>query len=322
VKRNRLCNLFNIKYPILQGGMLWLATSELAASVSNAGALGVLSPYAGMDEGSDPRENLRIQIQQTRERTTRPFGVNIPLNLPMSGLFVDALLQEGAKIAITAAGNPALFTELLHSAGIRVLHVVSSVSQARLAESCGMDAVIAEGAEAGARIGRGELSLFSLLPQVVDSVSVPVIAAGGIADGRGMAAAMALGAEGVQLGTRFVATEECIAHPNYKCAILKAGDSDTIVTRRAFIPTRSLKNRFTRELDETEKSGASRDRLQEFIGRGRAPKAQIEGDLADGDAYAGSSAGLIKEILPASVVVENLMRECEETLRRTQRPSS
>jgi len=315
MKKNSICDLFEIKYPILQGGMLWLATAELAASVSNAGALGVISPYAGMDEASDPQENLRILIQQTRKLTDKPFGINIPLNLPMSGLFVDAVLQEKAKIVITAAGNPALFTSLLHSADIRVLHVVSSVSQTHLAASCNIDAVIAEGAEAGARIGREELPLFSLLPQVVNSVSVPVIAAGGIADGRGMAAAIALGADGVQLGTRFVATEECIAHPNYKRAIVEAGDSGTIVTRRTLIPTRSLKNKFTMELSAMEKSGTSRDSLQEFIGRGRARNAQIDGDLANGDSYSGSSAGLIKEILPASVVVENLMKSCDEAIR-------
>jgi enoyl-[acyl-carrier protein] reductase II len=185
------------------------------------------------------------------------------------------------------------------------------MTQARLAESCGVDAVVAEGVEAGGRIGRDEMSLMSLIPLVAGAVSVPVIAAGGIVDGRGLAAAFALGADGVQLGTRFVATEECIAHPNYKQAIVDARDSDTIVTRRATVPTRSLKYGFARELAVLEKSGTPAESIQKFVGRGRARKAQIDGDLENGDAYAGSSAGLIKEILPAAVVLENLIKTCK-----------
>jgi enoyl-[acyl-carrier protein] reductase II len=295
--------------------MLWLATAELVAAVSNAGALGVLSPYGGMEENGDSLLNLRLQIKRTRRLTDKPFGVNIPLDLPDSGLLIDVLLGESIGIVITAAGDPTLYTELLHSAGIRVAHVISSVSQARSAESCKVDAVIAEGVEAGGRIGREELSLFSLLPQVVDAVSIPVIAAGGIADGRGLAAALALGADGVQLGTRFIATEECIAHPSYKQAIVDAGDSDTVVTRRGLVPIRSLKSDFSMELAALEKSGTSAEDLRKYIGRGRARKAQIEGNLTDGDAYAGSSAGLIKEVLPAAVVIENLINAYTESTR-------
>jgi enoyl-[acyl-carrier protein] reductase II len=291
--------------------MLWLATAELAASVSNAGALGIISPHAGMDENGDPLENLRFQINQTRSLTDKPFGVNIPLDLPASGLLLDVLLREGVKIAITSAGSPALYTELLHSAGIRVAHVISSASQARNSESEHVDAVIAEGVEAGGRIGRDALPLFSLLPQIVDAVSVPVIAAGGIADGRGMTAAFALGADGVQLGTRFIAVEECIAHRNYKQAIIAAGDSDTIVTSHGRIPVRSLKSSFSMKLAAMEESGAPAESIQKYIGHGRARKAQIDGDLAEGDAYAGASVGLIKEILPAAAVIENLMKEYE-----------
>jgi enoyl-[acyl-carrier protein] reductase II len=300
--------LFGIDYPILQGGMLWLASAELVSAVSNAGALGVLSPYAGMAENGDPLQNLRLQIQRTKDRTSKPFGVNVPLDLPAGGLLIDILLQEQVKIAITAAGDPKLYIELLHSSGIRVAHVVSSVLQARRAEARGVDAVIAEGMEAGGRIGRDELSLMSLVPLVADAVSIPVIAAGGIVDGRGLAAAFALGADGVQLGSRFVATEECIAHPNYKQAIVDARDSDTIVTRRASVPTRSLKYGFARELAVLEKSGAPAESIQKFVGRGRARKAQIEGDLEKGDAYAGSSVGLIHEILPAAEVLESLIK--------------
>jgi enoyl-[acyl-carrier protein] reductase II len=301
---NSVCGLFGIRFPILQGGMLWIANAGLAASVSNAGALGVISPYAGMDEDGDPQKNLRLQIHQTRELTGKPFGVNIPLDLPMSGLLIDVLLQENVKIVITAAADPELYTELLHAAGIRVVHVISSVYQAKLAESCHVDAVVAEGSEAAGRIGRDEISLFSLIPQVVDAVSVPVIAAGGIADGRGLVAALALGADGVQLGTRFVAADECIAHRNYKEAILKARDTDTVVTRND-VPARSLKSGF----------GGS---LPKSIGRSRARRAQIEGDLASGGAYVGSSAGLINEILPAAVIVKNLVISLE-SLSLTQR---
>jgi enoyl-[acyl-carrier protein] reductase II len=296
VRKRSICGLFGIQYPILQGGMLWLANAELAASVSNAGALGIISPCAGMDEEGNSQENLRLQIRKTRQLTDKPFGVNIPLDLPASGLLMDVLLQESAKIVVTAAGSPEFFTELLHSANVQVVHVVSSVGQAQLAESCGIDAVIAEGVEAAGRLGRDELPLFSLIPQVADAVSVPVIAAGGIVDGRGVAAAFALGADGVQLGTRFVATEECIAHRAYKQAIVEARDTDTIVTRRGHIPERSLK------------CGFAADSLQESIGGSRARKAQLEGDLSNGVAYAGSSAGLIEEILPAASVVKNLVK--------------
>jgi enoyl-[acyl-carrier protein] reductase II len=278
---NRIRDLLGIRHPILQGGMLWLADAVLAGSVSNAGALGTISPYAAMQENADPLENLRFQIRKIRQLSDKPFAVNIPLDLAASGLLINVLLEESVRIAVTAAGSPGLFTELLRASGVRVLHVVSSVSQAKLAESCGADAVIAEGAEAGGRIGRDELGLFSLIPQVADAVSIPVIAAGGIVDGRGMAAALALGAEGVQLGTRFIAAEECIAHPAYKRAIIEAGDSDTIVTMHSLAPVRRLKPSFS----------------------------------VEGDACAGSSAGLILEVVPAAQIVETLMTDCQEILR-------
>jgi enoyl-[acyl-carrier protein] reductase II len=301
--------------------MLWLATAELAASLSNAGALGTLSPYAGMEQDGDPLENLRRQIRKIRELTDKPFAVNVLLDLAESGLLIDVLLQENVKIVVTAAGSPKPFTELLSSAGSRVLHVVSSVDQAQLAEACGVDAVIAEGAEAGGRIGRDETPLFSLIPQVADAVTLPVVAAGGIVDARGLKAAFALGAEGVQMGTRFVAAEECIAHSNYKQAILSARDADTIVTRRSIIPTRSLKTRYSLDLAELEKTGASPNQLLEMAGRGRARKAQIEGNLKEGDAYAGASAGLIHEILPAARIVEMMVKGCNQPpqIQRTRK---
>jgi enoyl-[acyl-carrier protein] reductase II len=279
MQKTPICALFGIEYPILQGGMLRLATAELAAAVSNAGALGTVSPYAGMEENGDPLENLRRQILRTRRLTEQPFGINIPMELPESGLLIDVLLKENVQIVVTSAGSPEIFTELLHSAGIRVVHVISSVAQAQFAESCKVDAVIAEGVEAGGRLGRDELPSFSLIPQVADAVSLPVIAAGGIADGRGMAAAFALGAHGVQLGTRFIAAEECIAHPEYKQAIIDACDADTVVTGRDSIPARSLKS--------------------------------MKG-------YAGSSAGLVKQILPAARIVKQLIHSYNEVVHNLE----
>ncbi len=296
MKQNRVCDLLGIRYPILQGGMLWIAGAELAAAVSNAGALGILSPYAGMDEDADPQENLRTQIRRARDLTDQPFGINIPLDLPTSGLLIDILLQEKAKIVITAAGSPALFTELLSTTGICVFHVISSVSQAQLAEFCRVDAVIAEGCEAGGRLGRDEVPLFSLVPEVVDAVSLPVIAAGGIADGRGMAAALALGADAVQLGTRFIASNECLAHPNYKQDIVAANANDVMVRRGEQMPARLLKPKPVTGI------------IQRSTGHSRSRRAQLDGDLINGDAHAGSSVGLIKEILPAATIVENLVK--------------
>lgn len=295
---------------------MWLADAGLAAAVSNAGGLGTLSPYAGMSENGDPLENLRFQIRRIRQLTDKPFAVNIPLDLPASGLLLNLLLEEDIRIAVTAAGNPVLYTDMLRSSGVRVLHVISSVSQARTAEACGVDSIIAEGVEAGGRIGRDELPLFSLVPQVADAVSIPVVAAGGIVDGRGMAAALALGADAVQLGTRLVVAQECIAHSNYKKAILRACDSDTVIAGRSLTPARSLKSAFPLKLGEMERTGVPQDSLREFAGRGRARKAQIEGDLENGDPYAGSSAGLIGDIVSVSEIIETLVKECSQTFRK------
>lgn len=318
MKKNSLCDLLGIRYPILQGGMLWVADARLAAAVSNAGALGTLGSYAGMQPNGDPVENLRRQIHKTLKLTPKPFAVNIPLDLPASGLLIDVLLQEKVAIAVTAAGSPEIYTELLHSAGIRVLHVIGSVSQARSAESCGVDAVIAEGVEAGGRVGREEIPLFSLLPQVADSVSIPAIAAGGIADGRGMAVAFALGAEGIQMGTRFVAVNECPAHPAYKKAILEARASDTVITRRSTTPIRSLKSGFIKTLTAMEQSGEATDKIEKFISFNRAWEAQISGDIENGNAYAGISAGLIQKIIPAGDVIRKIMRQYQETVSRKE----
>jgi enoyl-[acyl-carrier protein] reductase II len=316
MKRTRVCHLLKIDYPILQGGMLWLATAELAAAVSNAGALGIISPYAGMERHGDPLENLRLQITAARKMTKKPFGINIPLDLDRSGILIDTILKEQVNIVVTAAGDPHLYTEVLRKEGVKVLHVVSTVKQAQSAESCKVDAVIVEGSEAAAHLGFDEIPLFSLIPQVADGVAIPVIAAGGIADSRGVVAALALGAEGVQLGTRFVAVEENIAHSKYKQAILDAGDTETAITCRKLLPTRSLKTEFTRRLLELEESGASSRDIREFLGYSRARTGQIEGDLENGEAYSGASAGLIKEILPAAEVVQKLVEDYQKVIKK------
>jgi enoyl-[acyl-carrier protein] reductase II len=314
----RLNRLLGIRYPILQGGMFWLATAELAAAVSNAGGLGVISPYASIDGQGDPAENLRRQIARVRSLTDRPWGVNLLLDIDVDGLLADVLLREKAPIVVTAAGDPGRYTGLFKANGLRVLHVVASVRQARQAEACGADAVVAEGVEAAAHVGYDEIPLFSLLPQVVDAVAIPVVAAGGIADSRGLAAAIALGAEGVQLGTRFVAAAENIAHERYKQAICAAGDADTAVTCRRLVPTRGLRTPLSRRIQELEADGATGEALRAFIGRGRDRdrRGQIDGDLAEGLASCGASAGLVREILPAAEVIRRLVEGYPAVLRR------
>ena len=303
------CTLLGIECPIIQGGMLWLADAGLAASVSNAGALGVVSPLAGMALNGNPPDNLKRQIAATRKRTSRPFGVNLPLDLPYIDDLIDVVLREKVKIVITAAGNPSAYSEVLRNNGCILLHVVSNVHHAEIAESYGAHMVIAAGVEAAAHIGKDELPLFSLIPQVADAVSIPVIAAGGIVDARGMVAAMALGAKGVQLGTRFVAVHESRAHMNYKKAILAAGASDTVITGRNFMPTRSLKTTFSARLRALEESGASRQEINEFIGYRSNHLAQVMGDLERGEAYCGASAGMINELLPAAEVIRQFMQD-------------
>jgi enoyl-[acyl-carrier protein] reductase II len=316
MKTTRICDILGVEHPIIQGGMLWLATAELAAVVSNAGALGTLSPHAGMERNGDPSENLRLQISKARNLTKKPFAVNIPLDLQQSGILIDVVLKERVGIVVTAAGNPGVYTELLQKEGIKVLHVVSSVKQAQIAETWKVEAVIVEGVEAAGHLGFDELPLFSLIPQAADAVSIPIIAAGGIVDARGVVAAFALGAEGVQLGTRFVAVEENIANSKYKQAILDAKDTDTVITCRRLLPTRSLKTEFTRRLLGLEEKGASAKDIRDFLGYSRARTGQIEGDLDKGEAYCGASAGLIREIIPAAMVIRRLVERYEEIIKK------
>jgi enoyl-[acyl-carrier protein] reductase II len=296
--------------------MLWIATAELAAAVSNAGALGVISPLAGMEKQGVPAKNFKDQLAKIKRLTAKPFGVNIALDLDYTDSLVEVALGEKAKIVVTAAGDPARFAGVLKNEGATVLHVVSSVKQAQKAEACGVDGVIAEGIEAGAHNGTDELPLFALIPQVVDEVSIPVIAAGGIADARGVVAAFALGAEAVQLGTRFIAVDENSAHLNYKQAIVDARDTDTVITTRSIVPTRSLKTKFTNTILELERSGAAAGDIRAFIGFRSNRTAQIEGNLNGGEAYCGASAGLIKDILPARDVVRQLVDGYEQVVKR------
>jgi enoyl-[acyl-carrier protein] reductase II len=317
MKKTRVSELLSIAYPILQGGMLWLADAGLAAAVSNAGGLGVISPMAGMEAHGNPVQNLTQQIRKAKTLTSKPFGVNIPLDLRDCGLLMEVLLTEEIPVVITAAGNPGEYAELLRSGGARVVHVISNVKQARKAETAGVDAIIAEGVEAAARDGSDELPLFSLIPQVADAVKLPIIAAGGIVEARAVAAAFVLGAEGIQMGTRFVATQECIAHQNYKEAILQAGDTDTVITCRALIPSRSLKStEFTQVLLGMEAAGASADEIREFMGHAASRRAGLEGDLDNGEAYCGASAGLIHEIQSAGEIIKRLVESYSDVIKQ------
>lgn len=315
MKKTRLCDLLGIEYPIIQGGMVWIANAELAAAVSNAGGLGLISPTAGMNRNGSQVENLKKQIEIARSLTTKPFGVNLPiLNNPQIEDLVATVIDAKVKVVVTAAGNPALYTNRLKEAGIKVLHVVAAVRHAQSAERRGVDAVIAEGYEAGGHNGLDELTTFTLIPQVVDAVKIPVIAAGGIADARGVVAALALGADGVQMGTRFVATYECIAHPNFKEAIVKASDTDTVITGRKIGPTRILKNEVAAKLLEMEAAGASVEELLAFIGSSRSRAGQFEGDMVNGQAYCGAIAGMIKEIKSVSQVIQDIVTNYETVL--------
>jgi len=317
MKKTRLCKLLGIDYPIIQGGMVWIANAELAAAVSNAGGLGLISPTAGMSSNGDQVENLKTQIEIARGLTSKPFGVNLPiLNNPQIEALVDMVIKAEVKVAVTAAGNPALYTSRFKEAGIKVLHLIAAVRHAQSAEKRGVDAVIAEGYEAGGHNGLDELTTLTLVPQVADAVSIPVVAAGGIADARGVVAALALGADGVQMGTRFVATRECVAHQNFKDAVVKASDTDTAITGRKLGPTRILKNELATKLLEMEAAGASAEELLAFIGSGRSRTGQFEGDLAKGEAYCGSIAGMIKEIKSVAEVIQDIVDNYDKVLAR------
>ena len=307
MKRTRICDLLGIEYPIIQGGMTWIANAELAAAVSNAGALGIVSPNAGMKLEGNVVEHLRSQIRKAQSLTDRPFGVNLPLQIPEVKELIDVLMAEGVKVVTTSAGSPALYTGVLREGGVKVIQVVASVRHALSAERHGVDAVVAEGYEAGGHNGFDELPTMVLVPQVVDAVSIPVVAAGGIADARGFVAALALGAEGVQMGTCFVATRECVAHQNFKDGIVNASDTGTVITGRRLGPARILKNEFASKILEMESKGATPEELMVFIGIARSRTGELDGDMIDGEAYCGAIAGMIKEIVGAGDVVRGIV---------------
>jgi enoyl-[acyl-carrier protein] reductase II len=318
MKKTRVCDLLGVEYPIIQGGMNWIANAELAAAVSNAGALGIISPTAAMRADGNLAENLRDQIRIARDLTNKPFGVNLPLMIPQIRELIQLVIEEGLRIVTTSAGNPATYTRQLKEAGIKVLHLVASARHAKGAEAQGVDAVIAEGYEAGGHNGFDELPTLVLVPQAVDAVKIPVIAAGGVVDARGFVAALALGAEGVQVGTRFVATHECIAHRNFKEAIVKAGDTDTCITGRKFLLTRGLKSELTAKLIEMDNAGASTAEIFSFLGFARSRMGQLEGNLKEGEAYCGAGAGMIKEIMSAKEVVQGMVEGVSSILASLQ----
>lgn len=304
--KNRLCEILNIKYPILQGGMAWVATAELAAAVSEAGGLGIIGA------GNAPGEIVEKEILKAKNMTNKPFGVNIMLLSPFVDEVVEVVCQNKVPVVTTGAGNPGRFMEKFKSVGTKVIPVIPSVALAKRMETLGADAVIAEGTEAGGHIG--ELTTMALVPQVVDIVSIPVIAAGGIADGRGLLASLSLGAEGVQIGTRFICAEECIAHNRYKEMIINAKDRDAVVTARVTgHPVRVLKNNLVREFNKLEKNGATAEEI-ERLGQGKLKIAVIDGDIESGSVMAGQIAGMITKIQPCKEIIEEIISGANEQL--------
>jgi enoyl-[acyl-carrier protein] reductase II len=297
--KTAICNLFGIQYPIIQGGMAHLATAELVSAVSNAGGLGVIA--AGTNDG----HWLREQIHRTRSLTKNPFGINLYLPSRKVEEQIKVILEEKVSIIVTAAGSPAPYLDRLKKANIAIVPVISTVEQTEHLDQSKIDAVIAEGMEAGGHVG--EITTISLIPQVVDAVRVPVIAAGGIADKRGMEAVLALGAEGIQMGTRFICSKECLAHPNFKSKIISAKDTDTLVIGRSTgHPVRCFSNQFSRSYLELEKAGATREELDNFT-RGRLYSGVIEGNLEEGLLMAGQISGLIKEIKSVKAIIEDIV---------------
>lgn len=304
--RTILCELLGIEHPIIQGGMAWVSTAELVSAVSEAGGLGILGI------GSAPPDYVRAQVCETRARTRKPFGVNIPLISPYVDDVVQTCIDERVPVVATGAGNPGPWMARLKEAGIKIVPVVASVALAKRLERMGADVLVAEGTESGGHIG--DVATLPLIPQVVDAVSIPVVAAGGIADGRGLAAALALGAAGVQMGTRFICAQECVVHPNYKQKIVNAGDRATITTGHSLgHPVRAIKNPLTRKFEEMEKEGISEKELIEF-GTGKLLLATAEGDMTWGSIMAGQICGLIHDVLPAAEIIRRMIAEAEVIL--------
>lgn len=297
---NRIKKLFNIQYPIIQAGMVWCSGWKLASAVSNAGGLGLIGA------GSMYPDVLREHIQKCKLATTSPFGVNVPLLYPQIDVIMKIIVEEGVKIVFTSAGNPSLWTQFLKEKGITVVHVVSSVKFARKSEQAGVDAIVAEGFEAGGHNGREETTTLVLIPMVRDAVSLPLIAAGGIADGRAMLAMEALGADGIQVGSKFAVTEESSLHENFKKRITETQEGDTVLTMKQLTPVRLIKNKFYKQVEDAEKRGASVQELETLLGRARAKKGMFEGDLDEGELEIGQVAAAIRDVKPAADVLNEI----------------
>lgn len=309
---NRICRLFNIQYPIIQGGMVWCSGWRLAAAVSNTGGLGLIGA------GSMYPETLREHIRKCKAATQKPFGVNVPLMYPEVETIMQIIMEEGVKIVFTSAGNPKAWTDRLHQQGILVAHVVSSTRFAAKCEEAGVDAVVAEGFEAGGHNGREETTTFCLIPAIRKVCALPLIAAGGIISGEGILAAQSLGADGVQLGTRFALTAESSAHFNFKDRCLQLNEGDTILTLKQLSPTRLIKNEFYRQVAEAELRGASDNEIKELLGKGRAKKGIFEGNLEEGELEIGQAASMVKKLQTVKEVMHELVSDYNRALRYMQ----
>ncbi len=306
--KTKITDLLGIEYPIIQGGMAWVATAELAAAVSNGGGLGLIAA------GGAPAEVVREQIKKCRDLTNKPFGVNVMMMSPFVDEIMQMLLEEKPAVVATGAGNPSKYIPSLKEAGIKVIPVVASVAVAIKMERAGADAIVAEGTEAGGHIG--EITTMCLVPQIVDAVSIPVVAAGGFVDSRGAVAAFALGAEGIQVGTRFICSTECIAHENYKEAVINAKDRDAVVTGRSTgAPVRALKNKLTKEYDRIEKEGATREEIEQ-LGVGGLRRAFEEGDTQMGSLMAGQSAAMVNKIEPCADIIKSYFNGMDAVLEQ------
>jgi enoyl-[acyl-carrier protein] reductase II len=302
---NRITELFKIKYPVIQAGMIWNSGYKLASAVSNAGGLGIIGA------GSMYPEVLREHIQKCKKATQKPFGVNVPMLYPNVEEIMKIIVDEGVKIVFTSAGNPKTWTSFLKENGITVVHVVSSSVFALKAEAAGVDAIVAEGFEAGGHNGRDETTTFTLIPMVKEHIKIPLIAAGGIATGRGMLAAMVLGADGVQVGSRFAASVESSAHENFKKTIITVKEGDTQLTLKELAPVRLIKNKFYQDLQQLYERCPTTEELSQFLGRARAKRGMFEGDLIEGELEIGQVAGLIHEIKPAAAILLEMITDFE-----------
>ncbi len=307
---NRIIQLFQIKHPIIQAGMVWCSGWELASAVSNSGALGLIG------SGSMYPEVLKEHIQKCKKATRQPFGVNVPLLYPDIDKHMKIIMEEGVKIVFTSAGNPKTWTSILQKQGITVIHVVSSAKFAKKSEDAGVDAIVGEGFEAGGHNGREETTTMCLIPMIKEVVTIPVIAAGGIASGKSMLAAFALGAEGVQIGTRFVASDEASAHINFKNKVVEIGEGDTMLSMKQLTPVRLIKNKFYRDIENAEHNCASSEELLSILGKARAKKGMFEGDMEEGELEIGEISGTVHAIKPAKDIVEEIWQEFVEQKQR------